>query len=438
MERILVIGYYFPPVGGSGVQRTRAFVQYLPAAGYLPVVVAGPRTQEDHWATRDASLVEGIPAEVEVVRVEGPAPAAGRRWRSRAERWMGAESRFAKWWIRSATDLAVASGEGARLIFATMSPFETATVARDVSRRRKIPWVADLRDPWALDETQLFPTVLHRKLELSRMAGLLSSAALIVMNTAEAANALRSACPRLRNIRVVTITNGFDAGDFLREIPTRTGKKFRILHSGAFLTNIGRQLREHAVYRMLAGVEGGVDIYTRSPATLLRAVDQWCSRRPEVAENLEIIFAGNATDDDRELAAPAIASRLIRFTGYVPHTESIELLRTADLLFLPMHNLPSGKRSRSIPGKTYEYMASGRPILGAVPDGDARDLLTACGTALLCRPDDADGMVRQLDRAYSAWKNGQTVGQMDSSFVQQFERRRLARALGDAFREVLC
>src|SRR5205823_1977284 len=95
-------------------------------------------------------------------------------------------------------------------------------------------------------------------------------------------------------------------------------------------------------------------------------------------------------------------SNCIRFSGYVSHHESVELIRTADLLFLPMHNLPAGKRSRIVPGKTYEYMATGRPILAAVPEGDARDYLEKSGTAFICKPDDVDHMVRHLDHVYSA------------------------------------
>ena len=75
-----------------------------------------------------------------------------------------------------------------------------------------------------------------------------------------------------------------------------------------------------------------------------------------------------------------------------------------------MHDLRPGSRARIVPGKTYEYLAAGRPILAAVPDGDARDFLSQCGTALLCRPDDVEGMVQQLDRAYNTWKNGRPIG----------------------------
>ena len=70
------------------------------------------------------------------------------------------------WWIQSATEFGLRVADDEELIFATMSPFESGEVARRLSRRLGIPWVADLRDPWALDEMQVYPSLLHRRLEM--------------------------------------------------------------------------------------------------------------------------------------------------------------------------------------------------------------------------------------------------------------------------------
>jgi glycosyltransferase involved in cell wall biosynthesis len=435
--KVLFIAYYFPPVGGAGVQRAQKFVQYLPSEGFLPVVITGPASSEDRWTPQDKTLITSIPAEVQVHRIEGPIPSANGKLRSRLETWLALPSSFSKWWIQSATEVAYRAADGDALIFATMSPFESGEVARQLSQRLGIPWVADLRDPWALDEMQVYPTALHRRVDMAKMEKLLSSAAVIVMNTPEASAALKAAFPKLRDKEVVTITNGFDREDFAARIMPRCDAKFRIVHSGYLHTDNGLRLRKKQFYRLLGGAEAGVDILTRSHTVLLEAVDRWCSERPEVGGDLEILFAGQTSKADRDFAGGSRVARAVRFTGYLSHQDSVELVRTADLLFLPMHNLPPGRSSRIVPGKAYEYMAAGRPILAAVPDGDARKYLEQSGTGLICRPDDVSGMIRVLDRVYTAWKTGEEIVRLDDNFMAQFERRNLTRDLAQAFNRLV-
>ena len=437
MAKVLFIAYYFPPVGGAGVQRAQKFVQYLPTEGFVPVVITGPVCAEDRWTPQDRTLMNAIPAHVAIHRGEGPVPDSSGGLKRRMETWLSLPGPFSKWWVRSAMDAASRVAKGCDLIFATMSPFESGEVAQRLSKRFGIPWVADLRDPWALDEMQVYPSLLHRKLEQARMGRLLSSAALIVMNTPEAVVALRQAFPNLCNKEVLSITNGFDPEDFASAVPARTDSKFRIVHSGYLHTDSGLRLRSHRLHHLLGGVESGVDILTRSHTVLLEAIDLWISRRPEVTENIELVFAGQTSKEDREFASSSRAASLVRFAGYLSHGESVELLRTADLLFLPMHNLPPGKRSRVVPGKTYEYMASGRPILAAVPDGDARDFLHNTRSALMCRPDDASAMMEILDRVYKSWKRRDSIVDFDANYISRFERQSLTHTLAQAFSGVL-
>lgn len=440
MIPVLFIAYYFPPIGGSGVQRTLKFVQYLPAEGFPPAVITGPNvrgTRGDRWSPRDHSLSGLIPPEVSVHRIltDPPAPRSGLH--RRVERWLAFPSASETWWIRTVTDLGSLVGGGAKVIFATMSPYESGEAARRLSQRLGIPWVADLRDPWALDDIQIYPSWFHRQIDLKRMERVLSTASLIIMNTHAATAALKKKIPSLDNKPIITITNGFDGSDFAKTVISRTDAKFRIVHSGGMFTDSGLQLRRRNFYRLLGGVEPGVDILTRSPKFLLEAVGRWRERCPEMQQSTDIVFAGDATERDREVVQSSRIPELVRFAGYLSHEESLSLIRTADLLFLPMHNLPAGTACRSIPGKTFEYMASGRPILAAVPDGDARDFLRQSGNALLCRPDDVEGMVEILDRVYLAWKEGRSVVRFNSEYVSQFDRRNQTRALAECFRQVL-
>jgi glycosyltransferase involved in cell wall biosynthesis len=172
---------------------------------------------------------------------------------------------------------------------------------------------------------------------------------------------------------------------------------------------------------------------SRSPVFLIEAVERIRRERRDVAERLEIHFAGVLSP--RDLAA-AHQSPATKIHGFVPHAESIALMRSADLLFLPMHDLPEGVRATVVPGKTYEYLASGRPILAAVPQGDARDLLSEAGTALLCRPNDITGMAEAIVKAYERRAAGERVKTPPAELLRRYEYRHLARDLATVFDDV--
>ena len=102
-----------------------------------------------------------------------------------------------------------------------------------------------------------------------------------------------------------------------------------------------------------------------------------------------------------------------------------------------MHDLPTGVRARIVPGKTYEYLASGRPILAAVPDGDARDLLTRAGTGLLCRPDDVAGMAKIIASELERVQRGERPPTLRPGVLEPYERRALTARLAQIFDSVV-
>lgn len=429
MRRVLFIAYYFPPLGGGGVQRSVKFVKHLPSFGYDPLVVTGPAEVEGLWSPADPSLAGDLPTGTEVERIETPEPPESSRWRSRAERWIRLPRQFSDWWVEGLVETGASAGGEVDLVYASMSPFESATAAARLARRLGKPWVADLRDPWALDEVAVFPTAAHRRLELRRMDRSLASAAAVVMNTAEAATAALEALPNLASKPVVTIPNGYDEDDFERPAPDRPDTAFRIVHAGFAHTEpvAGR------ASRLLGGAVRGYDLMTRSHVHLLEAVDALLRRRPELRGKIEVHLAGQVSAAERE----RIAADHVRVHGFLSHADTLELLRSADLLFLPMHDLPHGRRARTVPGKTYEYLASRRPILAAVPDGDARDLLAASGSAFLSRPADVARMAEIIAGEVDRARRGERAPQPDAQLLARFERRHLTGQLAKVFDGVL-
>jgi glycosyltransferase involved in cell wall biosynthesis len=431
LPRVLFFAYHFPPIGGAGVQRYVKLIRYLADAGYDSVVVTGPGAVGDRWAPEDRSLASSLPPTVEVHRVQGPPPDLGPIWAQKGRRLTGSAGPWHRWWVEGCAELGARVGTKCDIVFGGLQPYEMAEgVGRAAAELRK-PWVADLADPWALDEMRLYPTAWHRRKDLATMRRLLSTAAAIVMNTPEAARRVCEQLPELAGRVTEPIPNGFDPVDFADVSPTESDTRFRIVHTGYLHTALGLAQRRHAgLKRLLRGEPvPGTTILSRSHVYLLEAAEIAIQRRPELADSLEISLAGVLSDVDVEIAQQ---SPYVRLLGYVSHAESVALLKSASLLFLPMQAMPPGTRSGIVPGKTYEYLGAGRPILAAVPQGDARDLLRAAGNALLCDPDDAEAMSTALLRAS---KNGvQSAARPE--VVATYDWKKLAARLASILDEV--
>lgn len=415
------------------MQRNLKFVRYLPDFGYRSTVVTGPGPSADRWTPVDPTMSDEVPEGTEICRLPEMSQRVS-RWRSRAERWLGTETAWSRWWTPEALRLSQDIGD-ADVVYASLVPYESTRAAEMIAADLGKPLVIDLQDPWALDEMWVYPSELHRQLDLRRMRRSLGRAAAIIMNTPDSCARVLERFPELRSKLVVSIPNGFDSADFASEpaTPRRDGT-FRIVHTGYLHTELGRSHRRTArLKRLVGGATAGVDILTRSHVYLLEAIRSLIAEEPELESIIELHLAGVLTETDRDAAG---GHSVVRMLGYLSHRETVALMRSADLLFLPMHNLPPGRRAGIVPGKTYEYMASAGPILAAVPDGDARDLLLEVGSGLLSRPDDVDAMAEHLRRQLERWRRGEPSPLPDEAVLARFERRALTEQLASVFDEL--
>lgn len=420
MPRVLMLARHFPPIGGAGVHRTVGTVRHLREHGYEPVVITGPAEHRDRWEPHDPGLLGQIPSDVEVHRLQGPEPPPRTGARARADKLLQARAPWINWWIEESVRLGRSIGADADVIYASCLPYETANAGARLAADLGKPWVADLEDPWALDEMRLYLTGAHQRLEQWRMRTALASASAVIMCAEEAAVRVRGAFPKLDG-RVAGIPIGFERDDFAAGDGGHGGDTFRIVHTGSMHTDFGRALRaSRRRRRLLGGSVEGLDIITRSHVFLVQAIENLLRARPELRDRIELHLAGELTEGDRAVAAP---HAFVRTPGLLAHRDTVELMRSADLLFLPMHDLPIGRRAGLIPYKTYEYLAAQRPILAAVPDGDVRDMLSPVRHVTLVRPADVEGMTQALGRLVDEAPVARVADGLDSPVLAPLERR---------------
>ena len=164
MTRLLVHSYHFPPIGGSGAQRPLKMVRALAGLGYESVVLTGGGATSDPWAPEDATLAAEIPPQLDVRRLSSadePEPAT----RAAVSRWLGIQAPWSKWWVDGSYRVGRDAGADVDLIYVWMQPYASAAAGAALARALKRPWVADLGDPWALDEMMAYPSALHRRVD---------------------------------------------------------------------------------------------------------------------------------------------------------------------------------------------------------------------------------------------------------------------------------
>ena len=170
MRQVLIVAYYFPPIGGIGSIRAASFAKFLPEFGWEATVLAPADTPHPPDRSLDVGQVPVVRTRsLEFSRL-GRRPAAGGGAadmaaphqpvaRSVPSRWL---RRVAKQVIFPDTQIGwypAAAAGGMRLlrerpfdlIFSSAFPITSHLVARTLKRRSSLPWVAEFRDPWSDD-----------------------------------------------------------------------------------------------------------------------------------------------------------------------------------------------------------------------------------------------------------------------------------------------
>ena len=181
MRRVLVVAYYFPPLGLSGVQRVAGFVRHLPEYGWQPTVITA---KPGGYFAHDKSLWSPIEdAGIRVVRTKSLDPT--RLFRSGATVRLPQETRrqtlsyISNWlfipdnklgWKPFAlrAGLRQAAAQRFDAVFSSAPPYTGHLIGRKLSRTLKLPLITDFRDDWVGNPRHIYPTALHRRLHIQQ------------------------------------------------------------------------------------------------------------------------------------------------------------------------------------------------------------------------------------------------------------------------------
>jgi hypothetical protein len=407
-KRVLVIHYFFPPLGGAGVARIAKFVKFLPEHNWdVKVITCG----STWYGVLDDTFAADIPSSVQVVRArEIPIGRLRRRLVNPFHRLGLAKALpYIGWpdehcgWVPAATISALRAMREWRpdVIFSSSYAYSAHMVALAVNKLTGVPWVADFRDEWANN-----PFATNRPEFLSHLdaAG----------ERAVTANAARTVVVadwfRLEgdsSAEPIEITNGIDEDDLVDLPPAvaRKGDRFRLSYVG---TMYGPQDCGPVLAALTRLVQAG-------------RVDP---------QRVELRVVGNVWVDRLDERSPVPVVRV----GYVDHRRALIEMRDATALLFYV-----AASSRAPAGKLYEYLVSGRPILCvARRDNLAYRLVDEWGAGAAAAADDPAGIEDAIVRLYERWLDGtlEVPASVRDSTIARFSRRRLTKELADVLNAV--
>jgi glycosyltransferase involved in cell wall biosynthesis len=430
---VLFVSYAFPPVGGAGVQRTTKFVKYLPSHGWQCSVLTA---KNPSVPVLDERLLDEIPPETRVVRTRTFEPSyaakqavAGAQGeasttaaRARALLKLGASALLQPdaqmlWNVTAVrAGLSLLREQRHDAIVASGPPFSSFLLGALLARLSGVPLVLDYRDEWDIsnaywENKKLDQVSLRVQRAMQRAA--VREAAALVATSRPSMQALERVRDEARSrAQVVCLYNGFDSADF-EAYPAGSrvhGGRYRLSYLGTLwnLTDV---------------------------TPVVEAVELLADTRPELLARLELFFAGRRTEPQEAILArlrrvPIALQRL----PYVEHGEVIGLLKSSDGLLVLLSDVPHAERV--VPGKVFEYMASGRTVLCVAPPGEAWHLLEGYPRAHRVHPRDTLALAEVLASELERRARDEPGPSVDPSTVARFDRKSQAGELAQLLESI--
>lgn len=412
-KSVLIITYYWPPVGGSGVQRWLKMSRYLRDKGWEPIIYT---PENPSFGTVDHSLSNEVPTDMEVIKLpiwepyqifsrlkgkRGPVSASDVRikknksWIDKLMLWIRGNLFIPDpriFWVRPSVKFLpdIIAANKIQAVITTGPPHSLHLIGLKLQKKTGINWIADFRDPWTqwdlYEEFNMLPLVrkLHRRLERKVLQ---KSDRVFTIN-----HYYKKAFEKLGGREVDVITNGYDEADF-QDYSYHQTNIFSIRHIGI------------------------VD-EMRDPTPFIEALQHFLNNHPDL--NIEVEFTGNVAQTFKEkVAENSVLDEVVKFESYKPHAEIIKKYETTEVLLLVLTR--SEHAAGNTTGKIYEYLASGARILAIGPtDGEVAEILKDTGAGRIVDPSDIERINEILESYLDEFIEGRRP---DVRNVNRYSRR---------------
>ena len=423
MKRVLIITYYWPPSGGSGVQRWLKMSKYLPENGWQPVIYTAENAE---YPVEDPSLAQDVAPEAEVIRrsivepygfykkflgtKKGEKVKAGfindgakkSGWKESLSIWLRGNLFIPDarcWWIKPSVRYLsnYLKEHPVDAMISTGPPHSIHLIAKALHKKFNIPWVADFRDPWTevfyFDSLKLTKCSVkkHKKLENQVLT---EADKVVAVSWHEAAD-----FEALGAKNVDVITNGYDEECVTDKIQNADNEHFTVSYTGVLLPN--------------------------ESFVIWDAFKELCDENADFAKALKINLIGHIDASVKDYIAEKGLDSKVENIEYMPHSQVLDYQRQSNMLLLL---IPRAKKAECIlTGKLFEYLVSGCPVLAVGPaEGDAAKVLADTRCGITADYDDKEKMKATILEYFNKRNDNQAV-ERNIEEVAKYSRKNLTK-----------
>jgi glycosyltransferase involved in cell wall biosynthesis len=296
---------------------------------------------------------------------------------------------------------------GIQVVLVTVPPFSALLVG--TSLKHDFPGlklVSDFRDEWLsfyLKDFEFQNSEHTRRRAEAIERETVERSDLVIAVNQSSRDVIRCRYPEQPERKFAVVSNGYDP------------KVFEHFHP-----------RKHQFPRMVLTHVGTV-YKTASPRFLLDAIEQLPE---EVRAQVEVRFVGRIADSERPMLERANCN--VTILGFMPQAEALKSMEKTDYLLLTMTN------DISVPGKLFEYMASGKPILAVTtPGGEVDRILRETGAGVSAPPSAPGEIRKMLEQAFAAWRAGAGPAKTELDRIRRYERPQLISQYACMIREMV-
>ena len=352
-KKVLILSYYWPPSGGSGVQRWMYFAKYLKQLGWEPIIITVDE-KEASYPILDKSLLEEV-NDIRVIKTRTREPlkmysrlSSGRSRQGIPQGEVQTDSLFKKiaayirgnffipdarkGWVPFATEAAkgLIKEHTIEHLITTGPPHSTHLVGLALKKAYPLNWWADFRDPWTtlFYNKQLYRSTRAIKKDAHLEKRVLQSASGILTTIGGALH--ENLAKKAPQQEFIALSNGYDAYliDAIKE--DKDPSFFHIVYTGLLTRN-------------------------QAYPAFIQAIKNLVDKKP-----IRFSLAGNIPSSIIKEIKDIVPDVDVHYSGYVSHHDSIKLMKSADLL---VNFIFDGAQTEMISGKLLEYFATQVPVL---------------------------------------------------------------------------